>query len=228
MNRFPQIPRTAAVEIRRRQFDVAKWWHAEYILVIRRMCNNETALVGWRQDSRSRPLDHSERRVRLTTYVNACMAGGAALVHEQLQAFFLICSQSIRIATEVFVEGSVWREKGPLERGNGRRRVRKSDRVCLRWKGILEQLRIAGNALQRFHDMLDARSHLQRVLHRAGGLLLQVCRPAVPKLRLIENGVEYRRRVPAPLLRFVTDGRRQHINAAKPDLMAGVAADVVA
>ena len=173
-------------------------------------------------------FDDSKWRVRLTADIDARVAGGAALIDKQLQTFFLICGQSIRIATEVFVERRVWREKGPFECGNGRRRIGDGDRVRLRWESIFELLRIARNALQHCDDMLDARTHFQRVLHRAAGLLLQVCRPAVPKLRLIEHGVEYRWRIPAALLRFMTDRRRQSINAAKPDLMAGVAADVVA
>src|SRR5512147_1945953 len=73
-----------------------------------------------------------------------------------------------------------------------------------------------------------AYAHLDRVLDRPSGLLLQICRPSIPELRRIENRVQHRWRVPAPLLPFMADGRWQHVHAAKPDLMACVAADVVA
>ena len=72
------------------------------------------------------------------------------------------------------------------------------------------------------------RGHLDGVDHSAAGLLLKVFGAAVPELRFVEHGVENRRRVAPPTLPVVPNGGWFLVDAAKPDVVAGIAADGMA
>ena len=96
-HRLPQIPRLAAVKIGWRQLDIAERRDTEHVLVADRFCDLKAALVSRRQDISPWPLDDAERRIHLPADVDARVATGAALIHEQLQPFLLFCGHSIRI-----------------------------------------------------------------------------------------------------------------------------------
>ena len=76
--------------------------------------------------------------------------------------------------------------------------------------------------------MRVGRGHLDRIDHRAAGLLFEILGPAVPELGLVEDGVENRGGVAPAMLPAMTEGGRFGVGAAKPDIVAGAAADGVA
>ena len=72
------------------------------------------------------------------------------------------------------------------------------------------------------------RTHLDRIDDWPPGLLFEILGPAVPELRRVEDRVQNRRRVAAAMLPAVADRGGLGIGTAKPEIVAGVAADYVA
>src|SRR5271169_655964 len=77
-----EAPNLTGMKIWGPQRDVAKRPGAKYIFVAGRLGNGEAALVVGRQNVGAGFLDHSEGKVRLSTDVDAVVAGRTALVHE--------------------------------------------------------------------------------------------------------------------------------------------------
>ena len=70
-------------------------------------------------------------------------------------------------------------------------------------------------SLQRFDRELVREGHLAGVGDRSAGLLLQVPRPPVPELHVIERGVEHCRRLPAAPATGLFDGRMPVIRSIR-------------
>ena len=126
------------------------------------------------------------------------------------------------------IERRVRRNQRGFENSDGFLRVCKRDRIRLAWKRPGESVMITGYAFQLLRHMRGRRRHLQRIDHRAAGLLLQIFGPPVPELRRVENRVQHGGRVPPAVLPPVTDGGRLSVRASEAEIVASVAADDMA
>ena len=126
-------------------------------------------------------------------------------------------------AVQVTVERGVPAQDGALEAGDGFPDALVGDVTGS--EGLFESLYIAGVLRALFLYGLERVGHLNRVLDRPLGLLLETRRSAVPELCREVRRVDYRRRLPSALLAAHAARKLIRISESGIVPMAGCARD---
>ena len=151
------------------------------------------------------------------------MADRAARGLEELIAFEFELGDGVLVALEPLVEAVVRRHERPFEFGDGVRDALDVDLVVA--EGGLEVLAVAWDRGDHFDGELMGRSHFQGIRDGARSLFGKGLGAAVPELGDLTVGIENRRRIDRPLRPAVADRSLQVVDAARGEIVAGVAGD---
>ncbi|MNP06438.1 hypothetical protein D3C76_984200 [compost metagenome] len=170
-------------------------------------------------------LDQPHLLIGVAADGDPVVAGGAALLLEQLIALQLLRRQRLAIPLQPAIEGGIGGDQGLLEGGDGIGHL-----VDAKVRFAVDRIEagaVFGQGVQGLDRQLVGEGHLQRVGDGARRLLLQILGTAVPELHEVEAGVEHGRRVDRPLLPLVAEGADLVVHSAGRQVVAGVAGDGV-
>ncbi|MNE55572.1 hypothetical protein D3C80_1504190 [compost metagenome] len=186
------------------QRDVAKRCSAEHVRVIRRICHRKATLVGFRQNICTWLLHQTERIIPLSANIDAAVARGTTLIHKDRQSLFRFKCQRSLVAVQIGVE-RCRRNQGCLKRLNRLGEIVEGDRFGVIRESCFEPLDILRHRIERCDHLHRRVGHLDTGLNRTLDLRLQVIGSAIPKLRNVENRIEYSRRISRCFLPAMTD-----------------------
>ena len=204
--------------------DVPERRDLEHILVALGLSYGKSPLVARRPDRIRRLLHEAEREISSPADVDAVMTPGAPLVHEQVEPRLLVIREGGGIPFYVFIERGIGRKQSRFERLDRFNGVVERYRVGFSRERLVKNIYVYGHALERLYDAVGRVAHLDRRLHGALCLLLQVLRAAVPELRYVEYGVKDGGRVARPFLPLMPDRRFLKVNAPRAHVVACIAA----
>ncbi len=154
--------------------------------------------------------------------------GRAALVHEQLEARFLLIGGRVGVALEILVERRRRRDQRRLEGLARLGEIIEGHRRRIARERLLEHLDIFGHRRHRLDDVLGRRVHFDAGPDGTLGLGLEVGSASIPELGDVEYGAIDRRRAARALRPAMAHRSRTGVDAAGAEIVAGIAADDLA